>query len=263
MNRSTRGARANYNGLNIQFSHQFGQDLNLLATYQYSKTMDNGSEDYLGWAMGSSWRDSYNTKLDYSVSAHDIPHSFVTAMVYDLPVGKGRKFASTMPAVANTIIGGWQLSPIVRFNSGMPVWSINYNTWWNPLGQYGFPGHERPNLIGNPVPAHQTPDHWIEASAFERAPDYTYGNAPRYIDSLRQGAERNVDLALAKTFKPAEKARVQFRAEFLNMFNTPQFGGSVEWGEGIGRTLTWGDFGVVNGTKNPPRYIQLGLRLEY
>jgi hypothetical protein len=59
------------------------------------KALDNGPEDYFGWAGGvngggSSWRDAYNTNLDYNISTHDIPQSFATALVYDLPYGRGQ-----------------------------------------------------------------------------------------------------------------------------------------------------------------------------
>src|SRR5207253_5631601 len=65
--RSLPGASASFNALNVKYTHTFSQGLSLIGTYQHSKAMDNGSEDFIGWEMGSSWRDSYNTRQDYSI----------------------------------------------------------------------------------------------------------------------------------------------------------------------------------------------------
>lgn len=259
--RSLPGARASFNALNLKYNHAFSGGLSLLTTYQFSKTMDNGSEDYIGWIMGGSWRDSYNTKQDYSISAHDMPHSFVTALVYEVPFGSKRKFGSNLPGIVNQAFGNWQVSSIVRLNSGLPIFPIYVNTWNNPLWAYGFPGNERPNLVGNPRPSNQTTQQWINPGAFKEPGPYTYGNAPRYIDSLRESPDRNVDFALAKNFK-AEAFRIQFRAEFLNLFNHPVFGGGNQWGTNIQNCIQCGNFGEVTGTRNDPRNIQLGLKAE-
>jgi len=63
------------------------------------------SEDFIGWATGNAWRDSYNTNLDYSVSAHDIPQSFATAFVYQLPYGKGKHWGTSAPFLVSQVLG--------------------------------------------------------------------------------------------------------------------------------------------------------------
>src|SRR5207249_12309749 len=98
--------------------HTFGAGLSRLSTCQWSKLLDDGSEDLLGWVIGSQWRDYYHRELEYSVSSHDLPHSFVTALVYELPAGRGKKWGAQWPGAANQILGGWQVSSIVRFSSG-------------------------------------------------------------------------------------------------------------------------------------------------
>ena len=163
-----------------------------------------------------------------------------------------------MPAALNAVVGGWQLASIIKLSSGMPLFTVVQNTWWNPLWNYGFPGNLRPNLAGNPKPANQGPDNWINAGAFQALNnDYAYGNQPRSLDSLRDSGARNFDLSIAKTF-PAERFHVQFRAEFLNAFNTPSFGNS-----NIPTCIDCGGLGQAWGTRNDPRMIQLGLRLAF
>ena len=92
MTRSLPGAHSQFDALNIKYDHTFNAGLTLLTTYQWSKAMDNGPEDFLGWATGNQWRDAYNTNLDYNISTHDVPQSFATALVYDEVVGGRAKW---------------------------------------------------------------------------------------------------------------------------------------------------------------------------
>ena len=136
----------------------------MLSTYVWSKALDNGSEDFIGWTIGTMWRDSYNTNLDYAVSTHDVPQSFVTAWSYQLPYGVGKRWGTSAPGVVKQVLGNWEVSGIVRFTSGLPLLPVYYQN--NPLANYGFPGPGLPNLVGDPKPAHQTSGNWINASAF-------------------------------------------------------------------------------------------------
>ena len=168
------------------------------------------------------WRDAYNTKLDYAISTHDVPQSFATALVYQLPYGRGKHWGSGGPAVLNHILGNWEVSSIIRLSSGLPLLPPYYQN--NPLSTYGFPGPGLPNLVGNPKPSNQNFDNWINEAAFAAPADFTYGNVPQRMTQLREGATKNVDLAVAKYFGP-ERFKAQFRAEFLNAFNHPIYGG--------------------------------------
>jgi hypothetical protein len=251
--RSLPGAKANFDSLNAKFSHQFRGGLSILSTYQWSKLLDTGSEDYIGWGIGGQWRDYYNTNVEYSVSTHDLPHSFVTALVYDLPVGRGKKFGGSMPAVAEQVIGGWQVSSIVRITSGYPLPQVT--TQGNALGNYGF-GVPRPNLVGDVTSGTRTTEQWFNTDAFQAPGNYEIGNAPRDNGNMRDRGARNLDLSLAKVFRLTETFRLQFRGDFLNLFNTPQYSGV---------DTSFGDpgFGQVFGVRNPPRNIQLGLKLDF
>jgi hypothetical protein len=152
LTRSTPGADANFNALLAKVSKQFSAGLTMLSSYQWSKNIDTASED-IGWITSDAWRDFYNLRLDKSISAHDVPHSFVTNLVYELPVGRGRSRAASMPKLADAFLGGWQVSTIVRMNSGYPVLVSQPNS----LSAYGFQTL-RPNLVSNDLkPANRTP----------------------------------------------------------------------------------------------------------
>lgn len=250
---STPGASSSFNALVVRYNWRLSSGLFLLTTYQWSKVIDDASE-WQGWEVSDTLRDFYNTRVDRSISAHDMPQSFVNAMVYDLPVGKGKKFGASMPAAANAILGGWQISSAVRLSSGLPLSFSAPNT----LGAYGF-AIQRPNVadlnaaaIDNP-----TPDRWFNTAAFTAPGTYQIGNAPRWIPNIRFGPTRHVDVALLKNFRWSERWRAQFRAEAFNLTNTPQFGRA-------NTTLGSPNFGLVTGTTNVgPRNIQFGLRIDF
>jgi hypothetical protein len=261
-NRSLPGAHSEFNALNVKYTHAFSNGLSLVSTYQWSKALDNGSEDYVGWATGNAWRDSYNTNLDYSVSAHDIPHSFATAFVYQLPYGKGKHWGNSTPFLVNQVLGNWELSSTVRISSGMPLSKVVWDYFGNPLSAYGFPGPEIPNLVGNPKPANQTTSQWIDGSAYVEAAPFTIGNAPQHSTQLREAATKNWDLGIMKNFG-SERFKVQFRGDFLNVFNHPIYGGWGYGGSNISTCIDCGDLGTVYNTRNDPRNIQFSLKAMF
>jgi hypothetical protein len=87
---------------------------------------------------------------------------------------------------------------------------------------------------------------------------------PSRMTQLREGATKNFDLGVAKTFGP-ERFKAQFRAEFLNAFNHPTYGGNFYggWGSNIDLCIDCGNLGTVYGTRNDPRNIQLSLKLMF
>jgi hypothetical protein len=262
--RSLPGASSAYDALTVKYTKQFSGGLSLISSYVWSKALDDGSEDLIGWAIGGLWRDAYNTKLDYGISMHDVPQSFATAFVYDLPYGRGKTWGGGAPAVISQILGNWQLSGVVRLTSGLPLLTPFYSD--NPLADnFGFPGLRFPNLVGDPKPAHQTTDNWINPDAFASPGDFSLGYAPSRMNQLREGATKNVDFGVAKAFEVSERFKAQFRADFLNAFNHPTFGGLYYggWGSNIDLCIDCGSLGTVYGTRDDPRNIQFSLKVTF
>ena len=258
--RSLPGARSSFNALSVKYNYSFSSGLSLLTTYQWSKALDNGPEDYFGWATGNSWRDSYNTRLDYNISTHDVPQSFTTAVVYELPYGRGKHWGNSAPAVVKEILGNWQISSVVRLTSGLPIGPVIVSQN-NPLGNYGYPGSLLPDMvIGQPISAsNRNADNWVNAAAFSTAiPTYSLGNEPQRMSSLRERAARNVDASIAKNFG-GERYQAWLRGEFLNVFNYAQYNGfCLDLSQS-----SCGPFGAATGTENQPRTIQLSLKLQF
>jgi hypothetical protein len=247
----TPGATSSFNALVVQFNHQFTQGISLLSQYQYSKAEDNASETQ-AWEIGDQNRDFYNLKPDWSISAHDVPNSWVSNLVWQVPVGKGKKFGANMPKLADAVVGGWEISGIIRIASGLPLQFTSPNT----LSNFGFLV-DRPNIVGNVTVPNPTPNQWFNSAAFAAPGTYQIGDAPRWFGNLRFGPTRNSDMALIKNFYPAEHWRIQFRAEAFNISNTPQYGRPDT-------TVGDGNFGIITGTTNVgPRALQFGLKIFY
>jgi hypothetical protein len=249
----TPGAASDYNAMVVKVTKRFSNGLNLLSSFQWSKAIDNASETQ-GWELSEGFRNVNDFSIERSISGHDVPHSWVTALVYELPVGKGKKFGASMSALAEALAGGWQVSTITSIETGLPLQVIAPNT----NGVYGF-GVGRPNLSSyKDIPvANQNPDHWFNTAAFSQPAPYTVGNASRWIPNLRYGNTRNSDIAVMKNFRYRERLRAQFRGEFFNAFNHPQFGRADT-------NLASGSFGKVSGLFNEgPRNIQLGFKIQF
>jgi hypothetical protein len=174
-----------------------------------------------GWAFpgsGSSVRDAYNLASERSVDSSDIPHSLVVNYIYELPFGHGKQIGGDWKGPVNAILGGWQLTGIVYAKSGFPlsISPVSNNT-------NSFGGNQRPNLVGNPRPANQTINNWINPAAFAQPAAFTFGNAPRNLENLRAPRYNDWDMGIQKWWDFSESKRLQFRIEMFNALNHPNF----------------------------------------
>ena len=207
-----------YNALLVDYNHRFHDGLNLLVSYTYSKFLDNveGAND---WAVVGTQgaQNYYNLAAEKSVDGGDTPHSLVVNYIYELPVGRGHRFASHINRATDEVIGGWQVSGISSFKSGVPLGFTgggNSNL---------FGGSQRPDVVGDPHISNQSINQWFNTKAFTTPPPYTFGNTPRFFSNLRSPGYQNWDMAAEKSWYLRERLRLQGRAEFYNIFNHPNF----------------------------------------
>jgi len=255
-----------YHGLQIRAEKHFSNGLEFLATYTFSKSIDNSSltstnSVYLG--SFASLQDPNRLDLERSLSSFDIPHILQFSYTYELPIGRGKLIGNNLHPVLNAIVGGWRTNGIWRFNSGRPI--VPQLLQLAP----GLPtyGPQRPNLIGTPKRNRGPESSWVnqyftsaDGSAFFATPAaFTLGTAPRTLGSVRQPGEENADLSLFKEFSMSsirEGMRLEYRLETFNTFNHPQF---------CGPDTTFGDpnFGIITCTANSPREVQMALKLYW
>jgi len=244
---------SHYNALDVNYTHRVSQGLTLLASYTFSKFIDNvgGPEN---WASASAnfsenIRNVYNLAAEKSVDATDTPHSFVLSYVYELPVGKGKKFGSGMNGVVNTIVGGWQTSGTLTLKEGFP---LTITSSGNGLNYFGAGQHV--DVVGDYHIAHPSRTAWFNTSAFAVAAPWTLGNAPRYFSDLRAPGYKNFDVSIQKYFPIQERFRFQFRLDMFNSFNhTNYYSPNLSMGPGFGTiTSAW-----------TPRQMQAALKFYW
>lgn len=256
-----------YHSLQIRAEKEYANGFQFLVTYTFSKSIDDASatDDSVSWLGGnSSLQDPNRPYLERSVSQFDVPHNLQFSYVYDLPIGRGRKFAGNLSPVLNAFIGGWQTNGIVSFSSGRPI-GLSLDSG-NGIPTYGG---RRPNISGV-LKRNTGPDYlqnyFANAGQVLSEPgDFTLGNASRALSNIRQPGVKNVTMSLFKEFSFAkfrEGMRLEYRIEAFNAFNHPQFCGpdtSARFEDG---EIT-GSFGQITDTCNSPREVQMALKFYW
>jgi hypothetical protein len=217
-----------------------------------------------------------------SLSLLDFPNNLVVSYVYELPFGPGKKFLNQGGA-SGKVLGGWMISGLHQYTTGAPQGVVSANSLDPYFGPNNF--QTRPNV--NPgVPKRSTaflngtwdPNAPGEAGSVlninawtnpQIANKYSFGNAPRTDGDIRRFPFYNEDISIIKRTQITERVNVEFRADFLNIFNRTVFGfdqGGDQYGNAIQGTVTdfgTGSFGHVTSQSNFPREIQFGLKINY
>jgi hypothetical protein len=246
--------RSDYNGLQVSLRQRHERGVEYLASYTLSRTRTNNLGYYGSGgvaAEGAYWANTYDPEANYGPAFFDARHNFVVSANYDLPFGKGRRYAGDVSRLMDAVIGGWRLSGIFQARSGFPITVTDGRN----RSLQGVRGNERPNCVGDPKPADQNIDHWLDINAFAIAPLGTFGNCP--IGVARAPGYKNVDAVLAKQFNAGGSRYFEFRAEAFNLTNTPSFGPP---GRDI-NTLT--TFGKITSTVSTARTVELVLKFFF
>jgi len=249
------GGYSNYNALLLKLEKRMSNGLSLLASYTWSHSLDNASDANLGSQhAGDTFRDPRHLNWEYGNSDFDVRNRFVASALYEISVGKGRAFGSNLNPFMNAVIGGWMVNAIWTWQSGY---------WYTPFGindscfcNDGNANSLRPDVVlGQSVDnAPRNPQEWFNINAFTAdVPSGRHGDAGRNI-ILGPGLI-NVDLGIHKDFPVTERARFQFRAEFFDVTNHPNFDKPV-------LQMSNPNFGVIQDSLTA-REIQLALKFLY
>jgi len=254
-----------YHSMQMKVEKRFAAGAQVLASYTVSKLIDNTNSE-INWLEASpvGWNDAnvYNLKGERSLDAFDVSQRFVLASVLDMPVGKGKKFANNLNGVANKLVGGWGINTIITVQRGFP---IIIGGCPGALSNVGIPNVGCARATRTAL-SHQTSGSrdarlakWFDTSVFTNGTDYSYGSDSRTEPNIRTDGMKNVDFAFFKNtkFGPDERLGVEFRGEFFNWFNRPQFSPPNSGCCG-GK-----DFGRVTSQYNVSRQIQFALRFTF
>lgn len=262
------GVNSSYHSAFVRVEKRMSQGLAFTASYTFSKSLDTASSARENGGAPTREQDAYNRAAEKALSNFDVRHRFVASFVYDLPWGPGRRYGGNLSGVTGKLLEGWQLGGIVTLRSGQPF------TPQFPGGTVAGFRFPRPDVIRNPnLPSDQRdPARWFDAGAFREPPlaveaqalipgSHLPGNAGRNI--LEGPGFKNVDFTLQKVTSLGESVDLQFRAEFFNIFNHPNFDlPDRNFVPGPGGVNANPNFGVVTSAKNS-RQIQFGLKLIF
>jgi hypothetical protein len=252
---------SNYNGLSVSVKRSFSHGFLLGANYMWSHEIDDGSN-------GSGDGDSLVAQnvacqaCERASGIWDVRHVFNANAVYELPFGIGKPYLNE-PGVLRAIAGSWEVTSMFTARTGFPL-----NVTIDRTAPDGDTANQRPDLVPgvSPIPSGgRTPGLWINSAAFAPPAAGTFGNTPR--DFLRGPDAWQMDLGLGKRIPVTERVAVEFRSEFFNILNHPQYGPP-------GSDVTGSGFGVINQTVNTntpvspvgagtPREMQFALRVSF
>ena len=240
----TSGGNSNYNSLQVVVEKRFSHGVSLSANYTWSKSIDAVS--YQTDLCGINVINPYDVNAYRGVSDFNVPHRFVLNYLWQLP--------SPKQGLAKTLLGGWETAAIWTWQSGFP---LNITT----AGDYSF---SLPEVSNDQAQYVSTPHYtggstsaklaqWFTTSAFTTPADNTFGNVGR--NTLIGPGTFNIDFSAHKTFNFGERFKLEYRAEFFNFLNHPQFTNPDTYS-------TDSTFGQIT-TARDPRITQMALKLIF
>ena len=234
-----------YHSFQMRVEKRFAKGFTILGSFTAAKNINDTGQDGSGPTAGIL--DHTNLRLERSLDPQDVSKRLVISGVYELPFGRGKWIGNTMPKALDFIVGNWQMNGIASFQSGFPL-------------VMGSTGGVRPNRVtkGEELSgrAQDRLLRWFDTSAFAVPAAFTYGNSSRTTPDFRTHGTANYDISIFKNFPITETFRAQFRFESFNTFNRVQFAAP-------NTTAGAAAFGQVTAQSNPPRQLQLALKLIF
>jgi hypothetical protein len=262
-----------YNSLQVSVTRRFQGGGTLLAAYTNAKLLSN-TDTLTSWLENGTtggvgqvqnWN---NLAGERSLSSQDVSQRLIFSYVLDLPFGHGKRFLGNVSGVTSKLVSGWGIDGITTFQRGFPL-KIAYGGGATTLEGLNLGvSNVRPNVISGCNTHTQGSglsgrlNQWFNVNCFAAPPAYGFGTESRVDASLRADGQENFDFAVFKKTTIAERVGLEFRTEFFNLFNHPQFGFP---GQNFipGATSAQSGFGVVSSQANNPRLIQFALKLVF
>jgi len=246
---------SSYNGLQTSFIRKFGHGFDFDFEYTYGHVIDDVQDQDI-WDAAP--QDNNNIKAERGNGSGDIRHNLSYSVTYDVPMGKGHLFLGDARGIAGALANGWKLSSLGILHTGIAE-TVYIGT--NTYGNYDYTNQRADCIPGvSPYNSDKTIEHWFNPAAFAMPAQGTFGDCPR--NSVYGPSFKQIDFSVLKDTKLGESRSLEFRAEFFNVFNHPNF-------DQPDSTFGTGGFGQVFNTfgrtigLGTPRQIQLAMKLNF
>jgi hypothetical protein len=242
-----------YNGLQLKAQKRMSKGLSALFSYTFSKAIDDASRTEGGQGGAGGHQDFNDRRLDRSISSYDRSQVANVSFIYELPFGQGRALGGSISTpVLKQLISGWQVDAIFTAAKGIPL-LIGCSVCVFPATRPDLIGDANKGMSGS---AQSRLNKWFNTDAFAVNKPFQYGNVSRTMPSTRGPGQANTNFSVIKDTTFLERYKLQFRAEFFNLFNRVEFGTpDTNFGDST--------FGVISSQVNIPRQIQFGMKFYW
>jgi hypothetical protein len=245
-----------YDALQVNLQKRFSQGLEANVAYTYSRCMSD-SIGYFGTRgqaapQSAYWQNLYDRRAEWGPCYYDTTHVLSSYVVYEFPVGRGKKFGNHWNPIINNVVGNWQVSGILQLRGGFPltIFASDASGTGSRGARADCNGPAR--VFGS---SHDAPDgglQWFDPSPYDAPSPGTFGTCGN--GTVRGPGLRTADLSLQKDFLINAERRIEFRAELINFTNTPIF-----YAPG---TFLGTDLGKITHSQGP-RNIQFALKFYF
>ncbi|MBI4904585.1 MAG: TonB-dependent receptor [Acidobacteria bacterium] len=248
-----------YHSLQMSVEKRLSSGFAILGSYTFAKLISDSAVVPVNFGSVEVGSDNgyqsgkYNRRAERSIDPTDVSNRLVVSGIYELPFGRGKRWANGN-AAARAIAGGWQLNLIGTLQGGLPL---------VVRGASNFLAN-RPNSTGVSAKLdNPTPERWFDTTQFVNPPNFTYGNLGRVLPDVRGPGVVNFDLSIIKDTRLWERVKLQFRAEMFNFVNHTNYGNpAVGFSPGPNGLNVSSTFGTITSARDP-RIIQFGLRVVF
>jgi hypothetical protein len=250
---------ANYHALQVGVNRRLSQGLFIKGAYTFSAAINMTDDSGSGAGAGLTFTAPSAFSRNRARAGYDIPHNIQIGTSYELPFGKGKRWATAKAPAA--ILGGWQVTGIYSYYTGRPFTVTASNASLQaPLGGMQTPDQIKPEVkkLGGIGPG--TP--YYDISAFEVVTgDPRYGSVGR--NTLRQPNFSNLDVSLVRVFRLTERVTMDFRVDAFNFTNTPHFTDDGVGGNRVPGNISAGNFLTITSANQDQRQFRFGLRFGF
>jgi len=247
-----------YHAAYLTVEKRYAQGLTFLASYTKAKLISDSAATPINFGAVEQvttvgYQNSTNRRAERSLDPTDVAQRLVLSGVYELPLGKGKRF-DLQGRLLNSVAGGWQVNSITTIQGGEPLIIRGAS---NLLA-------DRPNSTGKSAAIdNPTRTRWFDTSAFVNPPNYTYGNVGRVLPDVRTPGVINVDLSLIKNNYVTERINLQLRAEAFNVANHVNLGlPNVSFSPGPDGQNVSSTFGTINNARSS-RSVQFAAKVIF